>query len=201
MAKKKEKRDLAAELTREFEEWERLREYGGSDPSYADGSNMDLVRNHIIYYKNKMMEEYGSDYEKYPEIFYRELPPEIDLNYMARAGEIRDGAVQSLERYLADPNFRYLFANQDMLTEKESNKISLYGVLGEVSGLARAIKSGDLITMRRHARRPDIHQESFAKCAGQMQEIINNKKKDPEQMQENEQFSLFQFGMGTGHSR
>ena len=77
MGKKKEKENLAEELAKSFERWEYLKEHGGSDPFWADGTNMNLVRNHIMYYKNKMVEEYGRDYEKYPEIFYRELPPEV----------------------------------------------------------------------------------------------------------------------------
>lgn len=142
MGKKKEKENLAKELADSFERWEYLKEHGGSDPFYADGGSMNLVRNHIIYYKQKMVEEYGRDYEKYPEIFYRELPPEVDGNYMARAGEIRDGAAEALEYYLSDPNFHYLLANKDMLTEKEAKQISLYNVLGYASGLASAIKDG-----------------------------------------------------------
>ena len=201
MGKKKEKENLMEELAKSFERWEHLKEHGGSDPSYADGTNMNLVRNHIMYYKNRMVEEYGRDYEKYPEIFYRELPPEVHDDYMARAGEIKDGAAQALEYYLSDPNFHYLFANKDMLTEKEAKQISLYNVLGYASGLARAIKDGDLIAMRRHAGRPEGYLESFAQCATRMMKIIEEKKKEPEQVQGEGQLSLFQFGMETGQCR
>ncbi|MDE7250039.1 MAG: hypothetical protein K2N82_09170 [Lachnospiraceae bacterium] len=201
MGKKKEKENLTEELAKSFGEWEYLNEHGGSDPFYADGTNMNLVRNHIMYYKNKMVEEYGADYEKYPEIFYRELPPEVNQDYMARAGEIKDGAAQALEYYISDPNFHYLLLNKDMLTEKEAKQISLYNVLGYASGLARAIKDGDLITMRRHANRPEGYLESFAQCATRMMKIIDEKKKEPEQVQENGQLSLFQFGMEMGQCR
>lgn len=201
MGKKKEKEDLAAEMAKSFEQWEYLKEHGGSDPFHADGTNMNLVRNHIMHYKNEMIEQYGTDYEKYPEIFYREIPPEIKSSYMARTGEIKDGAAQALQHYITDTNFLYLFANKDMLSEKEAKQISLYNVLGYVSGLARAIKDGDLITMRRHAGRPEGYLESFAQCAEEMMKIIDEKRKEPGQMQENGQFSLFQFGMKTGPSR
>lgn len=201
MGKKKENENLAEELEKSFERWEHLKEHGGSDPFYADGTNMNLVRNHIMYYKNKMVEEYGRDYEKYPEIFYRELPPEVDNDYMARAGEIKDGAAQALEYYLSDPNFHYLLANKGMLTEKEAKQISLYNVLGYASGLASAIKDGDLISMRRHAGRPEGYLESFAQCASRMMKLIGEKKKEPELVQENVQLSLFQFGMEAGQRR
>ena len=201
MAKKNETENLTEELAKSFERWEHLREHGGSDPFYADGGSMNLVRNHIMYYKQKMVEQYGSDYEKYPEIFYRETPPEVKDSYMARAGEIKDGAAQALEYYLSDPNFHYLFANKDMLTEKEAKQISLYNVLGYASGLARAIKDGDLIAMRRHAGRPEGYLESFAQCATRMMKLISEKKKEPELVQENVQLSLFQFGMEAGQRR
>ena len=51
MAKKK-KVDYEAELIWEYEHWEYLKEYGGSDPHYDDGVNMNLTRNHIIYIKH-----------------------------------------------------------------------------------------------------------------------------------------------------
>lgn len=196
-----QKENLTEELTKSFEHWEYLKEHGGSDPTYADGTNMNNVRGHIMHYKNRMVEEYGRNYEKYPEIFYREVPPKVSENYMARAGEIKDGAAQALEYYISDPNFHYLLANKDMLTEKEAKQISLYNVLGYASGLARAIKDGDLITMRRHAGRPEGYLESFAQCATRMMNIINDRKKEPGQVQGDGQLSLFQFGMETGQSR
>lgn len=201
MAKKKEKQkeDLAAELEESYAQWEHLKEHGGSDPFYADGVNLNLVRNHIIYYKRKLLERYGADKEKYPEAFYRELPPEADPDYMVRAGEIRDGAAQALECYLSDPNFLYLLTNQDMLTEKEAERISLKNVLGYASGLAKAVRDGDLVTMRRHAGRPEGYQESFARCAAQMAGLIDEKRKGPERA--DGQLTLFQFGLKTGRSR
>lgn len=199
MSKKKEKEDFSAELVKSFERWEHLKEYGGSDPFHSDGVNMNLVRNHIMYYKRKIAEEYGADYEKYPEAFYRDLPPEADQDYMARAGKIRDGAERALECYVSDPNFLYIFSNKGMLTEKEAERISLRNVLGYASGLAKAIRDGDLVAMRRHAGREQGYQESFARCAEQMERLINGKKKEPGQ--EGGQLTLFQFGLETGRSR
>ena len=191
MSKKKEKEDFSTELVKSFKQWEHLKEYGGSDPFYADGVNMNLVRNHIMYYKRKIAEEYGEDYEKYPEAFYRDLPPEADQDYMARAGEIRDGAERALECYTSDPNFLYIFTNQGMLTEKEAEQVSLPNVLGYASGLAKA--------MRRHAGGTAGYQESFARCAERMAQLIGGKKKGPEQ--EGGQLTLFQFGLEAGRSR
>lgn len=43
-----------AELIREYEHWEYLKEFGGSDPNYDDGVNMNLTRNHIIHWKQSV---------------------------------------------------------------------------------------------------------------------------------------------------
>lgn len=201
MGKKNEKDNLAEELAKSFGRWEYLREHGGSDPFYADGVNMNLVRGHILYYKQQMVGKYGTDYEKYPEVFYREVPPEVNPDYMARAREIKDGAAQALESYISDPNFRYLLANKGMLTEKEARQASLHSVLGYVSGLAKAIKDGDLLTMRRHVGRPEGYLESFARCATRVMKIIDGRKKEPGQAQGDGQLSLFQLGMGTRQGR
>ena len=55
MAKtKKKQEDYPAELQQSFERWEHLRVDGGSDPLWSDGSNMNLVRNHILIAKRRI---------------------------------------------------------------------------------------------------------------------------------------------------
>ena len=93
---KKETPDYEAELIREYEYWEYLKEYGGSDPFYDDAGNMNLTRNHIIYAKKQLEELYGEDMSKYPEIYFRELPPVTENGYMAQAAQIRDRAAGKL---------------------------------------------------------------------------------------------------------
>ncbi len=200
MGKKKEP-DLEERLKQNYERWEYLREFGGSDPFWDDSSNMNLVRNHIINGKRAIAEKYGTNYEKYPEIFFRELPPEAHRGYMTCAAQIRDQAAESMDIYLADVNFQYLFLNKDKLSKKEAEKICLNNVLGYVSGLANALKQDDLVTMRRHAGRPEGYQESFASCAQKLKEILCKKQKEQGEVREGGQLSLFQFGLDTGQCR
>lgn len=44
--------------------WEYYRDFGGSDPFYDDATNMNLIRNHILYGKRQLEEKYGADREK-----------------------------------------------------------------------------------------------------------------------------------------
>lgn len=92
MSKSGKNFDYAAALEKSFARWDFIREHGSSDPFWADGVNMNLVRNHIIFYKQKLSEE--ATLFLLPEAFYRETPPVVDNNYMARANEIRQNAAK-----------------------------------------------------------------------------------------------------------
>lgn len=203
MGKKKEKEpDLEESLIKAYQNWENTRETGCHDPHYDDSVNLNLLRNHILYYKNQMEEKYGEDLGKYPEIYFKELPPEMDRGFMVKAAEIRDKAAESLEIYLSDANFRFLLYNKELLDKKEAERISIENVLGYASGLAAALKEDDLITMRRHAFRPETYQEAFARCAEQVKKILAEKRTEiPKEKVKDGQMTLFQMGLMTGQCR
>lgn len=198
---KKEKKDYEAELIREYEHWEYLKEFGGSDPFYDDATNMNLTRNHIIYAKKQLEELYGGDMRKYPDIYFRELPPITRDGYMARADEIRDRSVEVLDLYLSDTNFQYLLSNRDLLSKKEAEKSSIDNVIGHVYVLATALKQDDLITMRRHEKRPETYMESFVSCAEKVKKIISEKRLETSEQTKDCQMTLFQIGLEVGQCR
>jgi hypothetical protein len=181
MAKKKQQEDYEQKLRDSFDHWQHLYEYGGQDPSWADGVNLNLVRNHIYYYKRQIEEtmEPGS----YPEIYYRARPPEVPNDYMARAGEIREKAQVSLSLYRADKEYRFLARRVDLLDPKDEKRLCVRNVLNYAAGLEMAIQEDDLVTMRRHLN-PDSYLSSFKSCAEKVRDL-----KPPE----NEQLSLFHF--------
>lgn len=71
---------LTADLTREFDRWERVRLDGGSDRLYEDGVSLELIRNHIISYKRDLEEKFP---ENLPEIYNKETPPEYPRDYQS----------------------------------------------------------------------------------------------------------------------
>lgn len=102
MAKKEKKitleqqiKQLSKELVEELKHWQYLREFGCQDPFWADGVNMNLTRNHIIYYKMRLRElcEAGS----LPEEYYLPTPPEVDNNYLARQNEYFETRKERIE--------------------------------------------------------------------------------------------------------
>lgn len=168
MAKKNQENPLV-ELEKAYDRWQRLYEDGGSDPFWPDGVNFDLVRNHIIYFKGQIEETcplYMAD-----ALYLRELPPEVDQNYMAQPDKIREQARRSLQAYQADPNYQYLLRHRDSLTPKQSKELCVGAVLGYVSQLREAIGRDDLIGMRRH-RDPDLYLERFHDCADKVRQAL-----------------------------
>lgn len=79
---------IAVEMERSFATWDKLRESGGQDPFWSDGTNMNLVRNHIIYYKNELLMLCGGTINGLlPEVYYKATPPEVSDHYMAPKGK------------------------------------------------------------------------------------------------------------------
>lgn len=70
-------------IRREIEHWKVINQNGCNDPFWSDGRNMNLVRNHIIYYQSKIHEACTENQLSLPEECYLSLPPEVDNNYMA----------------------------------------------------------------------------------------------------------------------
>jgi len=183
MPKKKPQIDYAAELQKDHERWVHLYEHGGSDPFWEDGMGLMLVRNHIINDRRRIEETMSP--ADYPEIYYKEIPPEVDRDYMARKDEIRAAAKTSLVRYKADSNYQYIRRHREDFTPKTLKKLSVDNVLGYVSGLERFIEQDMLVDMRRHER-ADGYLKSFEDCVRRMQETPA----------EEVQISLFSFSAG-----
>ncbi len=71
------------ELRDRFERHQAVLDHGTHDPFWPDGCNANLVRNHILYYKNKI-KEFNKTYSLVlPEDFYRPTPEEVSNEYMA----------------------------------------------------------------------------------------------------------------------
>jgi hypothetical protein len=176
---KEQKAGYTAELQKFFDRWDYLKIHGGGDPFWSDGSNMNLARKHILVVKRSI--EATMKPELYPEIYYRETPPEVDRDYMARTDEIRANARKALEEYKSDPDYQYLCRRITRLTERQKKDTCIVNVIGYVVGLEDAISKDDLITMRRHER-ASRYIDSFSSCVARIRDIKPS---------ENEQISLF----------
>lgn len=67
--------------------WKFINENGCNYPAWADGCNMNLVRNHILYYKRKISELCRQERFVLPEEYYLPTPPEVCNNFMANLNQ------------------------------------------------------------------------------------------------------------------
>lgn len=162
MSKSDKNFDYAAALEKSFARWNYIRENGCSDPFWADGVNMNLVRNHIIFYKQKLSEE--ATLFLLPEAFYREIPPEVDNNYMSRPEEIRQNAVRSMQIIDADENLKFVREQSASLSEQQRKQWCIPAIINYAENLRQAIAEDDLIIMRRYEH-PEHYLECFKSAA------------------------------------
>jgi len=163
MSKRGQKPDYAAALESSYAEWDKLFTEGGSDPFWTDGANLELVRNHIIYYKEQLAKQENSLFGL-SDIYYRELPPEVDCNYMARPDEIRENARKAMEIIDADENLKFVRNQALRLSEAQYKQFCIAAIINYAENLRRAIAKDDLVIMRRYEN-PDSYLESFEAAA------------------------------------
>jgi hypothetical protein len=184
------KQSLDEQLKDRYSRWEHLYKYGGSDPNWSDGCNMNLIRNHIINIK-KQMEESG----QFTNTYYRDLPPEVNRDYMARADEIRKNAKDSLKAYKNHTDYLFLLDAIKLLNKRQIEETCIDYVTGYVKGLEMFIERDNLIDMRRHEH-PERYIESFVSCRKKVEQILGYKPKiiyfsDNKQLQG--QMNIFDF--------
>jgi len=160
---------LTISLQDSFDCWDHLNEYGGQDPFWADGMNMNIVRSHIMYYKSQMEDKFGSG--EYPDIYYRDTPPEVSPDFMAVPDRIRADAATALQIIEADDNLKFIRETIDGLTDKQRQALCVGAVLGYVQKLKHCIAENDLVSMRRY-RDPQWVLDSFQRLANRLSQPL-----------------------------
>ena len=85
---------LEAEVDASFKHWNDIKEHGCQDPSWPDGVNMNLVRNHILFWYQYLQEKISAVNEQLSmfdtiaePIDRRPVPPVVPDSYMAPNGK------------------------------------------------------------------------------------------------------------------
>lgn len=174
---------LLASHEERYSRWHHYREHGGYDPAWSDGSNMNLIRNHIISFKRQIKELCEKNGVELPDVYSRELPPEVDRDFMANTELIDENARKSLGILESHPAYLELLTFSPQLTPKQKEKICFTAVIGYVSRLRSAIEKRDYVQMRCYSRHEN-YARSFVSC------LEKAKAMEPEQYQ----LSLFDIG-------
>lgn len=159
MSRKSKKNNLdeaIKRLERSFKDWDSLYNYGGSDPFWADGFNLNLVRNHILSAKKEIEKELGLENKSsFPEIYFKETPEVVDNEYMATPFKILDKGNQVVNALEKNPDFQYIVQNIDkVFPERKETKLSkefsipLIPVL-QLRTYRESLESGNIVEIRR----------------------------------------------------
>ncbi|GHV39803.1 hypothetical protein FACS189490_03970 [Clostridia bacterium] len=148
MASAKQAVDYRDALAKDYAHWYDVYENGCLDPLYADGVNLSFIKSHIEIDKLRIAENYAT--EDYPADYYRDAPPDVPADYMARAGEIRAMAQAALAVLESDESFLYLRSVRPALDTKTANKLHIDNVIHYVTGLRGYIAADRLVDMRRY---------------------------------------------------
>ena len=205
MSKKQEKNPLVVlkkmieDLECDFRHHADILENGCSDPTWPDGANLNLVRNHIFIGIRKIRDHCIEHSLKEPDICQRKVPDEVDNEYMAKADEIRGKARKTMDIFLSNPDFQYLESLEVEPADKNLRE-RFNNVLNYMKNLEWAINEDNLVYQRSYSHSyGQTYLESFASMAQIMRGLSKDKLRErkADKPQENEtvfqpvQLSLF----------
>lgn len=75
--------DCRRSIIIEVQNWKSINSKGCQDPFWTDGVNMNLLRNHVIYYKKQLTDLCVQNGLPLPEEYYIPTPPVVSDKYMA----------------------------------------------------------------------------------------------------------------------
>ena len=128
--------------------WQDVFDNGCFDPTWADGVNLNLVRNHILIAKkniSKLCEQEGFES---PPILLREVPPKVDTDYMAKAEWLREQGTIYLTKMEGDSRFQELQQEIKRLSPKQKLRSEIQRVVCESTRLKRAVENDKLVDIR-----------------------------------------------------
>lgn len=76
-------KELKERLIERYSRWVHIFFNGCTDPTYHDGVNIDLVRNHIFYEKSQVEKILGHNYMAYPDEYFYPDPIKLPQEFMA----------------------------------------------------------------------------------------------------------------------
>lgn len=87
--------EYAQEIVKSIAHWQDIRKNGCNDPGWPDGVNLNLVKNHVIYYKRQIRELCIVFNLPTPQEIYLPTPPVVDNNFFAKPRSDRAKRIMS----------------------------------------------------------------------------------------------------------
>jgi hypothetical protein len=167
----KKQEDLFEELQRAYNRYFDILRNGCYDPTWEDGTNINLCANHFHYYKERIKEKHTDRKWACLDWIYETLLIEVPRDYMARQEEIRAGALKALAVFEADKNLLTIKNLMGLVSKAERDSLRVGNIFGYYTRLKLAIDEGDLVAMRGYEKNYESYLESFEECAKAMQKL------------------------------
>ena len=152
MSKKKQSKisleTLVLECEERFKRWTEIHENGCCDPTWPDGVNLNLIRNHIMITQKRIREYCDVCNDELPAIALREVPPKLDGDYMANAEVIRKSGEELQTKINKSDTYRE-FTSAVSLLSPEQRKLSEFQRINLlVKRLNTALENNKLVDVR-----------------------------------------------------
>jgi hypothetical protein len=164
---------MTTELEKRFERWSVIIESGANDPCCSDGVDANLVRNHIIVGKRRIIKLCTENDISLPEIVNRPTPEEISNSFMARPDEIRTAAQEYLSILENNADYLYLLEMEDYLSDRIKAETLFNVYMGHVRHLRTYIKENNYIRMQ-GVGDLDRYRIAFSVCAARVRELTKD---------------------------
>ena len=164
------KENYFEELQEAFDEYFDILINGCYDPSWADGSNINLCVSHFYYYKKQIQKTYPEKKWACLEWIGENILVEVPYEYMARKDEIKAGAKKALAAFEADKNLAYIRQTIGLLSIAQRKLTCADAILGYYTDLRPAIEKNYFVTMRLYENY-ETYLEAFLKCAGEISKM------------------------------
>lgn len=99
---RREYQEACRGLRESFARHKQIIAHGTSDPFWPDGVNANLVRNHIIFFKERLKEMNHRFGFRLPAEYELPAPDEIDPNYMAPGSKACSAGILNRERDISE---------------------------------------------------------------------------------------------------
>lgn len=109
--------------------------------------NLNLIRNHILYYKQRIEKEWKED--RYPAIYYKELPIQVDNDYMAKQEKIEAQAKEYYHKCISLEGWEDFNNAYELLDKNNLEQASMRFFMEYVENLKLLIEEKDYVVMRR----------------------------------------------------
>lgn len=152
-----------------FMQWDRVAEEGSCSTIWTDGHELNVIREKIIIYKQKVGSYISQSLREYAE---REIPPKMSELYMIHAEQTTAQAVELFEIFQNNGDYQYLVKNSSKVDEEQREKLDINTHIYVPIRLEKAIKRDDLVKQKNILYQQQKYLNDFSVCRKKLECLL-----------------------------